>query len=172
MPAASAQQLSSLPILLIRSNANRWSDRARATLKFNALEEEGCGAVVEVEAGAQVKYHLQGDAELSASKEVFKERQRLRRHPSIAKILDVWWVAMMRRVRRSRPEANALAREDYCLLYRGLYQELLDPEDFDADEAQMEASAEWETDCKGGERMERTQFLDALFEVVVTLELS
>ena len=161
----SMDQAGTVPLLLLRRGGQRWLDNARAKIKYASMQQAASNVVLVTDDVSRVRYQDQGNADLSASADAFKQRQKLRRSPIVLEALDEWWSVSLRRVRRYRPDATSLVWAEYCAVYKAIYADLLGADAYDEAEAEAEAREEWARDCKGGSTMDRAAFLDALFEL-------
>ena len=159
----------------LRTQSNRWADSARASIEHSCLASkisEG-KITLETDGHSDVKLRDQGDRSLSTP-EIFRKRRKLRRHHVVLAALERWWrvgvaLAQQSRVGALTPSLSVLRWSDYWKFYTAFSADLLD-EDYDADEAEVDAREEWERTCvadevEGGEVMQRTQFIDGIFEL-------
>lgn len=156
-----------LGLTFFKSQGDSWIDRARAQTRRKILAAKKDTVLTEVadeETAAATKYYLQGDASLS-TEEAFKERQKLRRHPTVLAKLDKWWLAVKESAKRDGHLPDRMCKKQYFMVYRLLYWGLLGDEDYDEADAKQEAEEEWARDSADGINMGRTQLLDAIFEV-------
>lgn len=153
-----------LGITFFKHHSNAWKDKANARVRHKALSEAIAKGKVNVVKDDTVAFHLQGDEALN-TEEAFEERGKIRRHASVLAALDKWWLAVQQSAAAQGHPVRSMCKEQYLQIYRLLYFDLLGEEDYDEKEADAEGLDEWQNDSKDGRTMERTQFLDAIFEV-------
>lgn len=127
----SMDQAGTVPLLLLRRGGQRWLDNARAKIKYASMQQAASNVVLVTDDVSRVRYQDQGNADLSASADAFKQRQKLRRSPIVLEALDEWWSVSLRRVHRYRPDATSLVWAEYCAVYKAIYADLLGADAYD-----------------------------------------
>jgi len=144
---------------------------ARVHVANRLVEQPPAGVVFKVcdaKALRRVPYWKQADSSLYAIN-VLKDRQELRRHPTVAAALEEWWTTALNSLRSGEPEGHSktskqqlLRKEHYLFVWSRVHRELVCRSGYRAAAA---AEAEWHVDCRGAAAMGRELFLDAIFEL-------
>lgn len=114
----------------------------------------------------------QGDATLN-TEDAFNQRMELRRDPKVLEALGRWWDAVIRTAKLARPDARSMLKYEFCALYVRVCSSVLEEDEYDEEECIPAAFEEWMEDSNDGVVMERTNFLDSIFEIadLYTLEI-
>ena len=104
---------------------------------------------------ADAPYWAQGDQALYSEKNL-KRRHKLRDHPAVLEVLDVWWDCC-------RGKDNTVGRSLYVNFCKKVYKAMI--EVWEEDEAQETAEEDWDNDSKGASALSREAYLDAIFEL-------
>ena len=114
----------------VKARAGRLADAARARVRrrhelLRQNASKSLQTVLDHELDLELlSYQEQGDERLNTD-EAFVQRQRLRRHPAVTKVLEQWWVSILDCTTLARPGATSLEREDYIHVCKMLYRDLL-----------------------------------------------
>lgn len=116
----------------------------------------------------------QGDCSMYTANHV-KSRMSLRMAPQVTDALQAFWEAALASSEAELgdtegegewPRTRALSYEGYAMLLRRLYRTMI--ADYDPKDAARGIAEAWQTDAKGGSRITRVDFCNALFELCDT----
>ena len=155
-------------------------DHTRARRNFEESQELMEGVVSEVERSeelAAISFVRQGDAKMNTIRS-FELRQANRRKAVVLEALHKWWMVVLRTLRQveqAEADNSSLSEEFYIRLLVRIARALLEEDDYDEAEVTAEACEDWRRDMRRNStngRMERTAFLDGMFELADIWTLS
>ena len=155
-------------------------DHTRARRNFEESQELMEGVVSEVERSeelAAISFVRQGDAKMNTIRS-FELRQANRRKAVVLEALHKWWMVVLRTLRQveqAEADNSSIPEEFYIRLLVRIARVLLEEDDYDEAEVTAEAREDWRRDMRRNStngRMERTAFLDGMFELADIWTLS
>lgn len=155
-------------------------DHTRARRNFEESQDLMEGVVSEVERSeelAAISFVRQGDAKMNTIRS-FELRQANRRKAVVLEALHKWWMVVLRTLRQveqAEADNSSIPEEFYIRLLVRIARALLEEDDYDEAEVTAEAREDWRRDMRRNStngRMERTAFLDGMFELADIWTLS
>jgi hypothetical protein len=148
---------SALHLTRARSGALRAAELSKAGLVVTTIESEA----------NRGSYIYQGDPTLN-TEGAFQKRLALRTAPLVLDVLQAWWVTALRSLRSGAyggpaSSKTAISKDQYVVMSHNMYHAMV--EEWDEDDADAVAEAEWQRDSQGASELSREAFLDAIFEV-------
>ena len=165
-----------------RTRERRAAKEAISCLHLRALDADGSGAIDEDEVSRVLESltihgsgdtmtgaQAQGDAEMYSAKRLL-ERCRLRQHPDVLAMLELWWRLALRDI--DADGDGFLGAVEYGELYVRLLKAFDTDTDASNDLSYSEATAaaerDWATDSGGDGQVDREEFYDAVFQLADT----
>ena len=146
---------------------------ARAAAEATAraiLEQRTVVQVTTVEELEALPLWQQGDVSL-ATEEKLLQRQKLRWDRRVLEVLQAFWEAAVNSLRLAHEacdgDETTLHREGHALMLRRIYRVMI--KDYDPQSAESAIGEDWERDAKGGGRLSRRHFGDAIFECALPI---
>ena len=147
----------------------KWRMRRHMRGKLAKADRGAVKHVEHVEDLKNVPWEMQGRDSFYADDMVAK-RLKLRRQPSLLKVLEVWWITARRTMPDGTPSAEvvgpdtslALSKAQYVTCSKNIYRAVV--EEWDEADATAIAEEQWAADSDGVETMSRDFFMDSIFE--------